>query len=217
MQAIDLKVSYLKAAAVVMAKQDIRYYLNGVMIDVLPRAVRIVSTDGHRLVCFHSELAIEEGAADMVPAQIIIPGEVLKGLKARHRNLQFLSLQFNEAAPLEPCTLSGCDGADKIFKPVDAKYPDYMRVLPNSRPTGEKAHFNPHYVADMAEVVRIAMDRKSGDAKCFPSVYHNGNGCAPVMYDGLPEFYGALMSMRWVDTEWECPKWINPAPIAKVA
>jgi len=217
MQTIDLKLSYLKAAAVVMAKNDIRYYLNGIMIDVMPRAVRIVSTDGHRLVVFHSELALEDGAADLVPAQIIIPGEVLKGLKARHKNLQFLSLQFNESAPMDACTLAGCDGADKIFKPIDAKYPDYSRVMPNSRPTGEKAYFNPHYVSDMAEVVRIALDRKAGDLKCFPSVYHNGNGTAPVMYDGLPEFYGALMPMRWSDPEWECPNWLAAAPVDKAA
>ena len=32
-----------------MAKQDIRYYLNGILLVVEPDMVRAVATDGHRL------------------------------------------------------------------------------------------------------------------------------------------------------------------------
>lgn len=32
-----------------MAQQDVRYYLNGMLFEVSPDYLRVVSTDGHRL------------------------------------------------------------------------------------------------------------------------------------------------------------------------
>lgn len=32
-----------------MAQQDVRYYLNGLLLEVSPGLLRIVATDGHRL------------------------------------------------------------------------------------------------------------------------------------------------------------------------
>lgn len=216
MQTVDLKVSFLKAAAVVMAKRDIRYYLNGVLIEVLPRAVRIVATDGHRLACFHSDLALQDGEKDLTPAQIIIPGEVLKGIKARAK-LAVVSLQFDESDPLAVCRLIGCEGADRVFRPIDGKYPDYSKVLPNTAPTGVNANFNPHHLADFAEACRIALDRKPGDQNSFPNIFHNGDRGAAVTHPSLPEFCGVLVPMAWRKMEWEFPRWITQTPTQKAA
>ncbi len=45
----------LESAAFAMANQDVRYYLNGLLLEVNPDGVRTVATDGHRLaLCFHT-------------------------------------------------------------------------------------------------------------------------------------------------------------------
>ncbi len=204
MLTIDLKISTLKAAAYIAWKDDVRPYLNGVLVDVMPRAVRLVATDGHRLVCFHSEVACEE---DMKPAQIIIPLATLKGLKARNRHRVMLALRFNPEHPEQPCTLIGCAGGDKTFTPIDGKFPDYSRAMPLDKPDGTQATFNGQYLADMDTVCRIALDMK---AATFAHVYPNGERPASVLHHALPGFYGVLMPRRNVASDWALPAWLAP-------
>jgi DNA polymerase-3 subunit beta len=211
MNTVNIRISYLKAALITAAKKDIRYYLNGVLVDILPRAVRIVSTDGHRCTVFHS--AIHDDDADQEPAQIIIPRDIVKGIKGATGRIVLTALTYDAANPLAPCTLVGIAGGDRIFTPVDGKFPDYTRIMPNSAPSGERGCFNPHYLADFAEVVQIAADRNIA----YPEVWDNGDSCAPVTYSGLPEFYGALMPMRGTGGAWELPEWLAPRAELKAA
>jgi DNA polymerase-3 subunit beta len=46
-----------------MAQQDVRYYLNGLLIDVSPKRLRAVATDGHRLA--FSELTRDMGVTEV--------------------------------------------------------------------------------------------------------------------------------------------------------
>ncbi len=43
-----------------MAQQDVRYYLNGMLIEVQTGVLRAVATDGHRLAMCSMEAAIEQ-------------------------------------------------------------------------------------------------------------------------------------------------------------
>ena len=52
-----------------MAQQDVRYYLNGMLLHVGPDWVRAVATDGHRLAL--SELPMATGVKDEM--QLILP------------------------------------------------------------------------------------------------------------------------------------------------
>src|SRR5581483_6899390 len=52
-----------------MAHQDVRYYLNGLLLHVQPKRLRVVATDGHRLAL--SELDRMTGVKDEI--QVIIP------------------------------------------------------------------------------------------------------------------------------------------------
>ncbi len=48
-----------------MAQQDVRYYLNGMLLETADKQLRAVATDGHRLALCEAELGEEErcGAA----------------------------------------------------------------------------------------------------------------------------------------------------------
>ena len=52
-----------------MAQQDVRYYLNGMLLEIAEKVVRTVATDGHRLAYCESEL---ETAAS-TSQQVIVP------------------------------------------------------------------------------------------------------------------------------------------------
>ena len=61
--------------------QDVRYYLNGLLLEVRTAGVRAVATDGHRMALVDSVGWTQSGAAER---QVIIPR---KGVLELHRLL----------------------------------------------------------------------------------------------------------------------------------
>lgn len=105
-----------------MALQDVRYYLNGLLVELEPGRLRTVATDGHRL-------ALAEAAAEVEvdsPLQVIVPR---KGIQELLRLLE----DEDEPARVE---LGGnhirVALADIRFtsKLIDGRFPDYQRVVP---------------------------------------------------------------------------------------
>ncbi len=106
-----------------MAQQDVRYYLNGLLVEAEGPSLRAVATDGHRLaIC---ECTLEQPAKN--PQQVIVPR---KGV-------------------LELQRLLGTDGAIELAigtnhiraqigdvrftsKLIDGRFPEYSRVIPSS-------------------------------------------------------------------------------------
>ena len=111
------------SCAFAMAQQDVRYYLNGMLLEVGKLWFRVVATDGHRLA-MHTT-GIETGIGETL--QVIVPR---KGVLELSRLLAepgdgSLSLVFcagHIRAKLEDFTFTS--------KLVDGKFPDYQRVLP---------------------------------------------------------------------------------------
>ena len=105
-----------------MAQQDIRYYLNGLLLVTDGEFVRVVATDGHRLAYCQARI---EGAA-LAKHEVIIPRKTVLEL---HRLLgdsdepvsldvaaNQLRLRFGEV--------------EMVSKLVEGKFPDYQRVIP---------------------------------------------------------------------------------------
>lgn len=117
----DLK-HIIAATQFSMAQQDVRYYLNGLLLEVSRDKVTAVATDGHRL----SMSASGADASIENPMQIIVPR---KGVQEIARLLedsdQVLKLRIgNNHIRVEK--------DDLVFtsKLVDGKFPDYQRVVP---------------------------------------------------------------------------------------
>jgi DNA polymerase-3 subunit beta len=108
-----------------MAQQDVRYYLNGLLLETEGKTLRGVATDGHRLAL--AELGLETATAR--PEQVIVPrkgvlelnrllpgeGSVKVTLGASHVRAQF-------------------DGLRLTSKLIDGRFPDYGRVIPKNPP-----------------------------------------------------------------------------------
>lgn len=104
-----------------MAHQDVRYWFNGLMLEIGNNRIRAVATDGHRLAL--SEVAVTMDI--QVPAQIIIPR---KGVI----EISKLLSETNDAVQVQVGSnhVQIRLGTSKLTsKLIDGRFPDYERVL----------------------------------------------------------------------------------------
>jgi len=114
--------SLLERTSFAMAQQDVRYYLNGLLLDIRSSGIRSVATDGHRLA--RSELELEHGAKK--ERQLIVPRKAVLELQ------RFLADQGEDiAVSINPNHIRA-DLGDVVFtsKLIDGRYPDYEKVVP---------------------------------------------------------------------------------------
>lgn len=118
----------IDAVSFSMAQQDVRYYLNGMMLEISTDHIRSVATDGHRLALCN----LEQGAAEANGSarQLILPRkgvlEMVRILQESEEAVTLLLSHNHLRAQTPEFTFT--------TKLVDGKFPDYERVLP--RPTG---------------------------------------------------------------------------------
>ena len=106
-----------------MAQQDIRYYLNGMLLSVEGTIVRAVATDGHRLS--YAACAMEQ---EQSPAEVIVP---------RKSVLELIRLLRDSDEPVDIVVKANqisltFGSTELISKIVDGKFPDYTKVIPTS-------------------------------------------------------------------------------------
>jgi DNA polymerase III subunit beta len=105
-----------------MAQQDVRYYLNGMLLEVQTGVLRAVATDGHRLAMCSMDAAIEQ----VERHQVIVPRkgilELARLLTEQDGNVSIVLGQHHVRATTGEFTFTS--------KLVDGKFPDYERVLP---------------------------------------------------------------------------------------
>ena len=105
-----------------MAQQDVRYYLNGILMEISSGKIKLVATDGHRLAL--SEASLDTGVSE--EKQIIIPRKAVLEL----------SRLLDSDDSLVKCVISQnhfrVETGSLVFttKLIDGKFPDYQRVIP---------------------------------------------------------------------------------------
>lgn len=107
-----------------MAQQDIRYYLNGMLLSIDNGLVRSVATDGHRLAC--CDASIELNLELDKPIEAILPRKTV------HQLIKLLP-DTDEPVQVELCKTQArftFGAIEFLSKLVDGKYPDYNRVIP---------------------------------------------------------------------------------------
>ena len=104
-----------------MAQQDVRYYLNGLLLETGQKYLRAVATDGHRLALCEAVLDDEK----MREQQVIVPrkgvlelqrliggdGDLNIELGSNHIRIQLEGIRFTS-------------------KLIDGRFPEYKRVVP---------------------------------------------------------------------------------------
>jgi DNA polymerase-3 subunit beta len=112
----------LERTTFAMAVQDVRYYLNGLLVELRENGLRAVATDGHRLA-----LAETEGAGEgEVKRQVIIPRkgilELQRLLEGGESRLLLVFGRNHVRAELADSVV--------VSKLIDGRFPDYEAVIP---------------------------------------------------------------------------------------
>ena len=108
-----------------MAQQDVRYYLNGLLLETDGKALRAVATDGHRLALCEMELA----GKSKTTHQVIVPRKgvlELQRILGTEGNIE-LAVGTNHVR----CQIGDIRFTSKL---IDGRFPEYGRVIPNAPP-----------------------------------------------------------------------------------
>lgn len=115
----------IEKTAFAMAQQDVRYYLNGLMLEIDRNTVRAVATDGHRLALCETSLDYN---TSIESEQIIVPRkgvlELQKLLEYKDEDLD-LEIDKNHIRVL----LNDRSFTSKL---IDGRFPAYSRVIPDN-------------------------------------------------------------------------------------
>lgn len=151
--------SKLKALMRFAADQDVRFYLNGIYFD---RTGFAVATDGTGLMAVKIESF--EGSSFIVPSAVIEAALKSKKGKAQYRYAFGVSDSTFDSVP---------------YTPIDAKYPDWRRVIP-AKLSGEHTT----YSSQVVEMARKAIeDLEEGGHRHSVFITHNGRGPGVVEYE----------------------------------
>ncbi|MGC9238233.1 MAG: DNA polymerase III subunit beta [Acidithiobacillus sp.] len=115
----------LSVAATAMAQNDARFFLNGVLLEVAEQELRCIATDGHRL----ARMTLPFAHAEELPTyQGIMPRKAVLEL-SRLLGEEDVELRFGHNA-----IVLANDTLQFRCKLIDARYPDYRRVIPLGHP-----------------------------------------------------------------------------------
>ncbi|HEX6997016.1 MAG TPA: DNA polymerase III subunit beta [Gammaproteobacteria bacterium] len=108
-----------------MAQQDVRYYLNGLLLETGRQRLRAVATDGHRLAL--AEVTLTDGASR--EEQLIVPRKgvlELSRLLDGEGDIELVLGKNHIRAQVDSVRLTS--------KLIDGRFPDYNRVIPTEPP-----------------------------------------------------------------------------------
>lgn len=183
---ITIQASAIRAATICAAKKDIRYYLQGVYINVAHRDYATVcGTDGR--VLFAGRATIENLVGDLLPFSMIVPLDVAKKIDKKAQAV------ILESLPDGTYLLDGTR-----FTPLDGRFPDYSRVIPGCEfftpETAKPGQF------DYALIVRGNDSLNAyygGKTKVYPLEQRGNDGA--VMHNGESVAVVVVMPMRLKD------------------
>jgi DNA polymerase-3 subunit beta len=115
----------LEATQFCMAHQDVRYYLNGMMLELDGKTIRTVATDGHRMAL--REIENTDGASGA--RQVIIPRKGVLEL-ARFLDESDSPATVHVGANHVRVELPNLTFTSKL---IDGRFPDYTKVVPRSQ------------------------------------------------------------------------------------
>lgn len=106
-----------------MAQQDIRYYLNGLLLVLEGKHVRVIATDGHRL-----SYASGQQQQEQEKREVILPRKAVQELA---------KLLADSEDPVEVELYASqvvfrFANVELVTKVIDGKFPDYSRVIPTN-------------------------------------------------------------------------------------
>ncbi len=205
MQTLQINRKHMQAVLLFAAKDDIRNYLNGVMVEVMPSsAVRLVAANGYAMAITHTPH--DGGEPAPTPVQIIIPHHVCKQFAKINPASKSIALPILLVVRDDGAYTMTCGDLSVNFTPIDGKFIDYRQAFPREC-SGEKADFNPELLMLFRKAEALY---QPSTWNCRLSMEWNGQGAA-LCHGVDPEFIGAVMPMRTDSDSAEkgLPEWFD--------
>jgi DNA polymerase III sliding clamp (beta) subunit (PCNA family) len=175
---VTINTNELQAVAYAMAKGDLRFYLNGMLLEIDGAGNhRLVATDGHRVHIVDNRLTKAEKT-------YIIPREAVEqALKTKASFVTFSALSENEGI------FKHAAGGIQ-FKFIEVRYPDYQRVIPASLQEIKAATYRVDFLSDAQKALQAYQKKKKG---VFLVMVQQGDSLGMAVYERL--FIG-IMPLR---------------------
>jgi len=191
---VTLDAALMKGMLAFAGRQDIRFYLNSLLVETTATDAILVATDGHTLAAHR--VAADDVEDHQPGLQVIVPRSALEAVKPK-RSGRAQTVAIEVAA--EAITVTGETTANA--DPIDAKYPDWRRVLP-AQVSGEPGQVDPRFFARVAQLA----DAVLGKGQC-PAMHANGHGPMLVTFDETT--VAVLMPRRDAPVFAGLPAWVN--------
>lgn len=188
METVTIDRNALRGMLNFAAKKDIRYYMNGLLVEATPEKTRRQSAHGHVLGVYTCDAPRKNPNTGNV--SVILPRDLCERIKA-DKNEPLLTLEVDG----DNVSLVDCGqriGATRI----DGKFPDYTATFPAEADEHEPGNFNPELVMKFAKFAK-AIGRGPQSVR----LTQNGpERAALVTIDGERGFVGVIMPLRVSDT-----------------
>lgn len=136
-----------------MANHDIRYYLNGALLEAEGDEIRCVATDTHRLAYCDAKVA---GLLLESPVKAILPRKTVREL--------LRILPEDDAVVSVKLSSTQCSfefmGVEFLSKLVDGNFPDYKRVMPTPETNPQPVTLNREALLAALRRVQILTNEK---------------------------------------------------------
>lgn len=210
---IIIPAKLIRAALIFTAKQDVRYYLNGLRLEVTgEREFYLAATDGHRMFAVRHEQ--EQPIAEELRRTFILERGGLAAVGQRALSLIIERMESESevvarvtATPARSRYLQPETTSKRIFcGVVDGKYPNWRKVLAEAISASDAhAEFNAEYLADVDKAQRIL----SGYKHALTTVMRKGRDNAGVISFGPGlQAVAVVMPLRW-DSHPKLPQWAS--------
>lgn len=175
----------LDATSFAMAQQDVRYYLNGMLLELGNLYVRTVATDGHRLALstLNTDLTLANEKQVIIPRKGVVElsrllsdedAEIVLSIGDNHIFSQIGQYKFTS-------------------KLIDGKFPDYNRVIPKGGDkilvadrNALKSMFTRASILSHENIRGVQLHLSTNQLQVFANnpEHEQAEDCLDVIYDG---------------------------------
>jgi DNA polymerase III subunit beta len=180
---INLRI--LGAAVAFASKDEAKYFLNGVCLEIDARGMTYIATDSRRLIAYRDEND-DEAPDNLLLGKFIIPTAHCKPHKLEAEDTGEARIFGNGRLTIAHAF------CDVTFLPIDSSYPDWRKIVPLQKVSGAMGQFDLELLNGF---------KKFGSLVDLPPpfVAHNGEGPALIWYPNRPEVLGVIMPVRMTD------------------
>jgi hypothetical protein len=159
---ITIPTAHFQAIASFRAVGDIRFYLNGVLIETGPQGTFVVASDNRAMAAARIDREPFSETQITIPLNIIEQLEKLKITKNPAFSIELPEKKGNYDGNKRKITLKTIE-YEMQFEEVEATYPQWRKVARHTFSGGLVA-YAPEYMSKVNDAARLIRGRKKGDS-----------------------------------------------------